>query len=241
MEQKDNYSSSPGLLQGNKGSRNPTIKSQGQSKGPPKSFGVTEADYVRPEALNMMLEWPTVRTSLLYLLMQSLCWKTWEKSDRTLAALSADVSPLFRAGGFWKHIAWSLGALQTAPGHGKLSCLPCWWGSSELVGCPHKLNLGNSGNRQRWGRNADRGQDVQGGRSVQVRQLPACRCGRRTSGGGVWFIEQQEQEACYQLYLWTLGRSFNPQCWHWWISWLRKCFFPPADEDHLSRPLVFAL
>lgn len=99
----------------------------------PKSSGVTEADYVRPEALNMTLEWLTVRTSLLYLLMQSLCWKTWEKSDRTLAALSADVSPLFIAGGFWKHTAWSLGASQTAPGHGKLSCLPCWWGSSELL------------------------------------------------------------------------------------------------------------
>lgn len=88
--------------QGNKGSRNPTIKSQGQSKGPPKPFGVTEADYVRPEALNTTLEWPTVKTSLLYLLMQSVCWKTWKKSERTLVTLSADISLLFIAGGLLK-------------------------------------------------------------------------------------------------------------------------------------------
>lgn len=126
--------------------------------------------------------------------------------------------------------SWAWEALLPSLLMGKL------WAS----GCPHKLNLGNSGNRQRWGRNADRGQDVQGGRSVQLRQLPACRCGRGTSGGGSDLLNNKNKKLISFTYgLWDGHLTHNADT-DGFPDW-ENVFFPQADEDHLSRPLVFAL
>lgn len=182
-EQLEFKSRPPPRQQGQQKSHNGVPRPK--SKGPPKSFGVTEADYMRPEALNTHCQ------DLTSLLIQSRCWKTWKKSEKTLVILSADISLLFIAGGLLRanclepgsftDCFWVWAALLLSLLMGKL-----WarWLPAQTEFILSEWALGNGGNRQRWGRNADRERDVQGGRSAKVRELPACRCGRRTGAGG---------------------------------------------------------